>query len=247
MADELIIPDEKYYLILKPLGYPILTETDFGISSTDIKELFIKYVLKNIYFKWFPIIEGDQYSVSSSFSIDFPNDYVFGVVDARLFRKGIGGATRSGNPLIDEVNIKLGSSNAYRNMWKTGNDYGYSEVYYIERMRRQAIIDNVKAVKKTIDYKNRKITGYTNIAGELSVSWAQWSPDWDDIPMKFEDDVIKLCQSHLLEYFGELRNQAIQSLPTEINGDAFIAKAESLKEEVLDKWRKFTKVVLLRN
>jgi hypothetical protein len=64
--------------------------------------------------------------------------------------------------------------------------------------------------------------------------------------MKFHDDVIKLCQAHLLEYFGELRNQEVQSLPTEINGDAFINKADTLRESVENHWKNFTKVVILR-
>ncbi len=242
----LIIEETDYKQILTALGYPILQETDFGIVEENIKDLFILHVLKNIYFKWFPLKEEDTYAISTNFSIDFPDSNTFGIVDARLVRLSNRGSIRSNNPLINEANIKIRAQSGYANKWDTGNDYGFAQVENIERSYQTSLAAYNKAVKKWVDYETNQLKGYSNISGDLSVTWAKYSENFNDVPHKFKNDVIKLSQSYLLEYFGRLRNQGTADLPTELTGDDFIDKAETLKDEVMEKFKQYTKSVVLR-
>lgn len=239
------ISDYDYQRILTSVGYPIISESDLGVTPAFIKDHLILPALKENFFKWFPITESQQISAGTSFSVDFPDENTFGVTDVRLVVQGRG-AIRTGNPLINELNIKV-KEGSYQNKWDTGNDYGYAEVFEMERARAQSVVSTNKSLRKHVDYQNRKVTGYTNVTGDISITWAKHSNDFDDVPFKFKEDVIKLSQSMVLQYFGRLRNQSTSNLPTELDGTDFIDRADELYEEVMQKWRQYTKVVLIRN
>ena len=240
----LSIPDNIYERILTCIGYPIISESDMGLTKDQILDLLILPPLKNIYYKWFPILERSDYSTSASFEIDFPDEQTFGVVDIRLVWQGVGGAGRTGNPLLDQFNIRIKGQT--RNKWNTGNDYGYTQVYYAEQAYSRARIQNVKALKQWVDYTNRKVKGYTNAIGKISITWAKWANDWSGVQFKFEEDVIKLCQSYVLGYFGRLLNQGTGDLPTELTGDDMISRSEDLEEQIIEKFKQYSKVVILR-
>jgi len=243
--NELTISDYDYQRILTAVGYPVITEEDLGITADDIKNLLILSSLKNVFFKWFPVLDREQVSIGTSFSIDFPDEYTFGVTDIRLVPPG-SGTSKTSNPLINEAIIKVRSGGHY-NKWGSGNDYGYSQVYEMEKARAQSAISINKSLKKIVDYTNRKITGYSNIAGELSITWAKFSEDFDDVPHKFKEDVIKLAQSAVLRYFGMLRNQSVDNgIPSSLDGTEFLDRADTLEEEVMNKFKNFSKVVLIR-
>jgi hypothetical protein len=244
MAILLTIDEEDYNEILSSVGYPVITEDDLGVSEEFIKNTLILRPLKNVFFKWFPILERQQVSIGTSFSINFPDENTFGVTDIRLVPPG-SGTSRTGNPLINEAIIKV-RSGGYYNKWGTGNDYGYAQVYETERARVQSAVSINKSLKKIVDYTNRKITGYSNITGELSITWAKYSDDFNDIPHKYKEDVIKLCQSSVLRYFGMLRNQSTSNLPTELDGTEFIDRADELYDDVMTKFKQYSKVVLIR-
>ncbi len=242
----LTISDYDYQRILTAVGYPIINESDLGVTEEFLKDHLILPALKENFFKWFPITESDQYGIGTSFSIDFPDESTFGVTDVRLVVQGRG-AVRTGNPLINELNIKV-KEGSYYNKWDTGNDYGYAEVFEMERARAQSTVSTNKSLRKHVDYQNRKVTGYSNITGDISITWAKHSNDFENIPFKFKEDVIKLAQSMILQYFGQLRNQTIDNgLPASLDGAEFIDRADELYQEVMTKWRAYTKVVLLRN
>ena len=249
MASILTIPDEQFQKITTCLGWPIVQVEDWGLTKDQLKDTFILHALKDIYYKWFPIINEQEYSVTSTFDIDFPDDDTFGIIDARLVWKRTAYDTSSGtNPFVygQAINIKSSVSGRSANMWNTGNDYGYAQVYEAERSLAQSRIDSNRGIKKRIDYTNRKITGFTNIAGKLVVEWAKYSTNWSGVQHRFENDVISLSQSVILEYFGRLLNFGTGNLPTEMTGDDLIDKAESLSDEVMNKWKSYSKVVLMR-
>jgi len=243
---QLTLPDDIYQRIMTCMGYPIVSETDLEVTRDQVEDLLILPALKNIYFKWFPVKEEASYQVNSTFSVDFPDEQTWGVLDLRLNTRPYYSTIKTGNPLINDLNIRQAESRGYANMWNTGNDYGYSEVYYAEKARRQSITDTYKGFKKTIDYANRKVTGYSNITGQLSIIWAKYSLDWASVDFRFEEDVIKLAQSYVLHYFGSLRNQISTSSPDDLDGGELISRAEELYEEVTEKWKNYPKVVLLR-
>lgn len=239
------LPDDIYNRIMTAIGYPIVTEETLGVTREQIENLLILPALKNVYFKWFPKRDFTTAHVTTTFDIPFPDEFTWGVLDLRLNTNPYWATTKTGNPLINELSIKV-SSGGYNDMWNTGNDYGYSEVEYMQRAQRQSIINTYKGFKKTIDYQNKKVTGYTNVAGSLSVTWAKYSTDWNDVDFRFEEDTIKLAQSYILQYFGAIRNQINTNNADELDGGALIDRAETLYEEVMEAWRNYPRVTILR-
>jgi hypothetical protein len=241
----LSIPDNIYNRIITCVGYPIISENDLGITKDQILDLLILPALKDIYYKWFPITEKKDYEISIDFEIDFPDDNTFGVIDSRLVWKGTGSTLPTSNPLINERYIKVRNQSG-RNMWYSGNDYGYTQVYYAERALSRSQINSIKALKQWVDYANKKLKGHTNTTAKLSVTWAKYADDWSGVQFKFQEDVIKLAQSYILKYFGNLLNQGTADLPTELNGDNMIDQGETLYDEVITKFKQYTKPILLR-
>jgi len=97
-----------------------------------------------------------------------------------------------------------------------------------------------------VDESNRKITGYTNITGELIITWAKHSYNFNEVPLSKLKDVIKLSQSILLRTLGMLRSQVNSGTSNEFNYQSFIDRADKLEEDVMTRWRGLTKVVLIR-
>lgn len=241
----LTLPDTIYRRIITCIGYPVLTEADFKVTSTDIKELFILPAIKDMYFKRFPLKEHSSYEVTTTFDIPFPDDDTWGVLNVSLNTAAFSTAQKSGNPLINEINIKQ-SGGAGVGVWGTENDYGMTQALYDQRSYQGSNKATYQAFKKIIDYPNRKITGYTNTMGTISITWAKYSEDWANVDYRFQEDVIQLAQSYILQYFGDLRNQMNTNMPDEVNGDAFVDRADELYKRVTEKWAKYPKISIVR-
>lgn len=244
------ISTTDYHRILTAVGYPIIKEDDLGLSTDQIKDLLILPALKNVYFKWFPIRELQEVAAGSTFEIDFPDVNTFGVLDARLVWKKYNSNVSSGsNPFVYGMNVTVrssGSPGRNSNMWDTGNDYGYSRVYDAEQAELQARLSSNKSLRINVDYENNKVKGYTNVAGNIVIIWAKYSDNFSAVQHRFKEDVIKLSQAYILRYFGDLFNQGSAALPDELDGTSFSDRGDELYEEVLEKWRTYTKPVLLR-
>lgn len=248
------IPDPVFGQILSVVGYPFVTVApdsiddtkgyDLELTSRQIKEIIIKPALQD-YFRWFPIELTTTQSVSSNFEIPFPNSDVFSVKDVRLntnmFQYG-----PTGNALVDERFISTNNMHS-RGMYGTRNDYGFSTARIARRSETQAFIDTNKAFKWRVIENQRKLTGFSNVAGTIEITWAMKSDTWDYVAFSQQSDVVKLCQGKILEYFGRLRQQLIApDSPAELNGDTLIERSKELLEEVYDKWKNFTYPVIMR-
>jgi len=228
------------------MGYPIITEEDLGISSDDIKDLLILPPMKNVYFAYFPKIKESHYEVNSTFSINFPDEFTFGLRDARINTKAYYTSGVTNNPFVNQINVRVKQGGMGMNMWGTGNDYDFSQVKIFESSERQAYIESGRATSIYVNYDDRKIEGYTNTYGDLSVDWARYSNDWNSVRFQHVEELIKLCQSYVAEYFGNLFNMDNAAVPNELEGSDLLSKAEDLRTEVMEKWSKRAKVVILR-
>ena len=242
MNTNIEISEDDFHEILSIIGYPLINISDLEYSEEDIKKLFILPALRE-YYKWFPIEDDQIYSVSGQFELDFPDDYTFGAVDIRLVTQPLG-ATKVSNPFFNELFYHRSSSS--RGYYGTRNNYGMTETRFIRRMERQSFINNGKTFRVKVDRSKRKVIGYTTMMGNVSVSWAKFSPVYDEVNYSFIDDVKKLSQANLLEGLVMIRGQQASNLDVEFNVDLFEKKAEDLKEEVLTRFKEHTKVVLLR-
>lgn len=244
---ELTIPDNIYHRILTIIGYPIIEENDLGMTEDQIKDLLILPPMKSVYFAYFPKISRKSYTVSSTFSVDFPDEYTFSIKDARINTRPYHGGGKVANPLINELNIRIRQSGSMgMNMWGTENDYGYSQVKVYESMERQAYIESDRATRIYVNYDERKLEGYTNTYGDLSVDWAQYSNDWTHVRFQHEEELIKLAQAYIAEYFGNLWGMDNANVPNELDGGDLLSKGEDLRQEVMEKWAARAKPVILR-
>lgn len=245
MSSTLQITDSIYGRILTCVGYPIITESDLKLTSDQIKDLLILPALED-YFRYFPIKNRQTYSVSSNISIDFPDSDTIGIVDARININPYSTGIRTGNPLINELNIKAGSSFNSRK-WGTDNDYGYADVKIITRFRRHAALESGKAFTVKVDFTERELTGYTNTYGKLLVVWAKKSEDFDDVKFNQLQDAINLAQSYIMNYFGTIWSLDNSSLPNELDPSELLSQSSDKKQEVLEKWGAHTKPIVVRN
>jgi len=229
------------------MGYPVISEDELGVTVENIKNLFILPVLKNIYFNYFPIRTKVTYGITTTFEYDFPDVNTYGVYDARINTKPYtGGAVKVLHPLINEINIKQSTAHSQR-MWGTDNDYGYGEVRIADKLRTDARMEDIKSFSFKVNYEERKIEGYTNVYGRMTVVWAKFSENWSDIKYQREEDTIKLAQSYILRYFGNLWNMDNAKLPSTIDPSEILSRSDDLYEEVITKWNAFTKPTIVRN
>jgi len=242
--ESLLINNADYNRIMTIVGYPTISATDLELTDDQIKALYILPVLKDMYFVQFPLLEYYQASVTSNFSIAFPDSYTYGVLDTRINTRPFDGSARTANPILNDLIITEGGRS--QRMWGTPYDYGYSQVKIMERIERDATIQSEKATKIRVNHDTRVVEGYTNTYGALSITWAKYSRNFNDVKFNLKNDVIKLAQAQILEYLGMLRNQATNDLPTELDGSEFLQKAETYRDEVMEKWRNHTKVIILR-
>jgi len=239
------IDSDTFNEIMLVTGYPIITTSDLNLTEEQIKQLLIWPAMR-IYFNFFPKRIENQYTVgTSTFSIDFPRATTFGVLDARLSTARFSGLGVTNNPFINAQNIAV-SGGRRIGKYGTENNYDFNLVRILERSERQSIIDSRKAFKVRVNETDRTLSGYSNITGKLAVIWADYSEDWDDIVFSKIEDVKKLAQANILEYFGTLRGQQNSDVPNSFNYDLFLDKARDLKDEVMEKFKAYSKVILLR-
>jgi hypothetical protein len=95
-----------------------------------------------------------------------------------------------------------------------------------------------KAGNFNLDPKERRLWGFSNVAGNLIIDWAMWSKDWVDIRFEHVEDVIKVCQMYALEFVGGIRQQSDPNTGVTADGSSFLEKAEKIHEEiVVNRWR----------
>lgn len=243
------IPEDSFNEIVSVLGVPFVQEEELELGFYDIKSKLILPALKE-YFRWFPLhSEVSVYQVGSNFTIDFPDDIeenTFGVIDARFnTARQSGGYT--GNAFIDSLSIRpVGARD--RGVYGTRFDYGNSAALTMQRFENQSKVESTKATKITVDEQNRRIVGFSNIMSTLEVTWAKWSSDWVKVPFSDEGDLIRLCQGRILKHFGTLRQMqnTPENMPSSLNGDVLVEQGKELVDEVLEKWKMRSKIVLLR-
>ena len=237
------VPEAKMKRILSPIGYPVVRLEDITgdlMTETDVIEQLIYPAIQE-YYEYTPIVDKQSYSFAYQFSVDFPDETTFGIVSHK-FLDGLEGG-RTASPFMNSILYQVETS---KRQYGTKNHYDMTSAIMMERAEHKAYSQSQQANKINLDKRNKKVSGYSNSGSRVEIAWAKWSDDWADIPFEDENDVIKLCQSNVLQFFGDLRNQETGSLPTELSGDDFVSRAEDLREAVIEKWQNRTKGAIIR-
>jgi len=248
------IPKDIFDQIMTTLGCPFVTYApnsedvsnyDLELNEDQIKNNLIAPVFKE-YFRWFPIEDYTNITVSQNFEIDFPDASTFSVKDVRLSTKTLQYAPTT-NPFVNQCFIRNATGSYGYGMYGTRNNYGFTRSQIYRDIEMQSYIDKAKTFKWRVLKNQRKIVGYSNIEGAVEITWAKLSDDWDYIAFEQQQDVIDLCQGKLLKYFGHLRKQSENpNVPIELNGDDMIEQGKELEDKVYEKWHNMSVPVIMR-
>ena len=120
------------------------------------------------------------------------------------------------------------------------------EAKLIERKAMQAGFNLISAKKIVVDPVNKVISGVTNYPGILKLSWAEYSLNFDSIEFRKRKDVIKLAKANVMNAFADVREQMNANTGMEFNPGALRERATKLEDEIMERWRSISKVVILR-
>lgn len=243
------ISDIDFKKIMSCVGYPSVPMEVLEYTEDQIKDIFIAEAVE-YYFSRFPLKDSTTSLIaSSSFEIDFPDDSTFGVVDARVNRRAYGGTIKTESPFMNEILFNRGESGSQR-LFGINSFKGLSpieaEIKVTQNLVTTSVIDQSSAQRIKVEISNRKVTGFVNTQGELLITWAKKSENFNDIPLKDKEYVIKLAKAKVLEAFITLRSQAISNQGEDFDTSFMEKQMDKLEREVIDKWAKRRAVVVLR-
>jgi hypothetical protein len=211
-----------------------------------IKELFIRPAIQ-LYFTYWPKIFKDELPINQRVNIPFPNEHVYGIAQARVALMQNANSW-SNNPFLNEILRRQVSSLSSYGLTPYGRDPYITQATLIkEQTEQMSYISLRKAGNFIVDNDERCLKGYSNVAGVLIISWAQYFWDWDKIRFEHTEDVIKMCKVYALRFVGGIRSQSDPNTGVTIDGSSFLEQADKLEEEVLtNRWEGRVPVVVLR-
>lgn len=244
MASSVNISDQEYNEIVAEMGAKAFGEDQLPYTPDEVKSYAVYPALRK-YFSYFPIQKRTGTTVTGEFSVPFPDEETFGVVDTRL-NTSYSTGKKSDSPFINQLlySSKRGSYGA--GMYGTQNDYGMDVAQHFLRSETRASIDTNKAFYVNVNEADRIVEGYTNITGELVVTWAKFRPDMDAVKFVRRDDVIRLSKAYFYRMLSMLFGLQEDNIDVTFNYSMLEDRANDLEEEILNKWQEHSKVVILR-
>ena len=235
---DILIEDNYLGLIKKVIASPMVES--LLLDDEEIKDLIIFPVLQK-YFTKFPLREEYQTSINGEMSVAFPDDYTFGVLDARVVDIGL--LPGSGTSFWDLVMFQMSTSNTatIKGVGAYGvKGYNPSQLMQqrdMERYRFKSQQNMYTTIKTRVDLENRRLIVYSSITGALNITWAKYSNDFSTVKFERRDDVIKLCQAELLDHLIDSASILSDSgLEININIEKLSERSSKLKEDIQTKW-----------
>jgi hypothetical protein len=244
--EPVVVPSNIMKRITASLGTPILDlKEDLCIDEEMIKELFIRPAMQ-LYFTYWPRILKDELQINQNVNIPFPNNHVYGIAQARVALMQNANSW-SNNPFLNEILRRQVSSLSSYGRTPYGRDPYITQATLIkEQTEQMSYISLRKAGTFIIDNDERCLKGYSNVAGILIISWAQYFWDWDKIRFEHTEDVIKMCKVYALRFVGGIRDQSDPNTGVTMDGTSFKEEANKLEEEVLtNRWEGRFPVIVL--
>lgn len=244
----LIIEQDDYEYVLSALSFPFIDPAELNLPYTEntVKKFCILPSMKE-YFMYFPIREEKSVAVASGSSgeIDFPDDYTYGVAHTSLTEtvdSMSSGSIYSGNPFVTQQNVVSTSQSAFGSQY----DYGYNSIMGAIKASNNTRRASNKVFRTVTNHQKRVLEYYTSNSGYLEIVWAKWSEDFNSIRWSHHLDVLHLSQAKLLTWLGNTLSMQDSEFPTQLDSDAMIDRGEDIETKVKDKWKNYTKGVVLR-
>jgi hypothetical protein len=221
------------------LGYPLVETLDFGDNTDNyIVDNVISRVLRT-YFVYFPIRSDTNITVNGSFEIAYPDTTVYKMLRYFFNYKNVNFSSFS--PFLLQA-MTISRGNYF-------SDYSNNQVQeaILRLSTAESMVDFTKAVQLD-DYPNlRKIKGYTNISGDITVEWAKKSENFSDIMYNYQEDAIKLAKAYFIQDIYRLREQVKLDTKVTINTAALKEDATQWEAEVVRKWKNRGFAVIVKN
>jgi hypothetical protein len=245
------ISDKDIQLIKNVLAYPSCDQ--LLLTDSQIKDIAVSHALQD-YFTKFPLKQEKQYNMggTSELILDFPDEFTYGVIDARVTDAGI--VTGTGTSFYDLVlfqsmnggSLMGGGNGAYG--IKGYNPSSLIQTRDLQRMAYKSTQNTYMTVRYDVDVENRKVHTYSTVVGYLNVSWAKYSDNFNTVKYQRRFDVIKLAQAYLLEHFADTFSILTDSaLDMSINIEALKTRAQQLKDGVKELWDSIPDILFLHS
>lgn len=236
--------DDLYFNQVKSvLAYPMVDNV--VLDDDHIKELALFPAMMQ-YFRKFPLEDYLEQSITGQVIIDFPDEFTYGVLDARVVNKGAGSspAETSILQILASSNLSISRQNSYG--IKGYNPNGLFQAQHSQRLYRNSLAKESTTIKTKVDPQRKRVICYSNISGVLNITWAKYSFDFDNILFQHKQDVVKLSQANLLYHLADVSDIIDDSnLEVTINSDALKSRADALREEVMGIWDEYQDVIVL--
>lgn len=242
---EIVISESNLLEIMAEIGFPILEfDDDFPYTADQVKSLAIWPAMKS-YFRHWPIRNVKEYAVSGNFSLDFPSEKVFNILDARL-NTNVPIGSNTGDPFVNMMNItQIGGSR--NGMYGTRYNYDITTAYHMSRAEKNAMINSQSAFRVFVNEPLRKLEGYTNSTGKITVTWAEYDFDYDKIAFSKIDEVRDLAKAYLMRIMGNFFSLQTSDNVNSVDAGFLLDRAEELEKEILDRWNNIVTPVIIRN
>ena len=243
-SSDVLISDTWLNQIKKVIAYPLTDE--LLLADGQLKELCVFNALHQ-YFSRFPLKSYYAEQISSDSIIDFPNDNVYGVLDARIVNSGMTGSGSNSFWSTWRFNQSgAGGTGSYG--IKGYNPNGLQQQRTLEMELHNSMESQYTGSNVRISESDRNISITTNKTGELNITWASYSLDFEKVKFNQQLDVIKLSQAYLLEHLSDTTSIMEDSnLSVSINSSDLKSRAEELRTEVEERWLEFPSIILLHN
>lgn len=232
MADPIpTIDSEDLEEIKSALGYPLVSQLDWGTGTDDyVKKYIVRRVLRT-YYTYFPIKIDTTNVVSGPFEIDYPTDpYIFRKLRHFFNYKQINYNTMSPftlQTLIMQRGRYIPSEIGQREMSEVFNRISTAE----------SLMDYTQAFMIEDYPEERKIKGSTTLSGTLTVQWAKRSINFSNIYYNHKEDALQLGKAYLLQESGRLRSQAQVQSKVSIDVSRMVEDGLRWEAEISAKWK----------
>lgn len=247
-----VVPEPVLAQIKSIIQFPIIEE--LILEDDEIKQYCIHPSMQE-YFTKFPVLKDAQYSITGYLEVPFPTPETFGTLETRVVNRagGVGSAGRSQFWNILTYQSMSGNYRGLKSGTLGGGNYGtrfnfngLSQQNFASRQVFDSMMNNSSSYARTDPYE-RKVKAYSDVGASLLIKWAMWSLQFADVRYSWQQDVIALSQARLLRYLA--RSAEIMSnsnIETQVNADALKSEADSMREDVMTRWREIPNIVSFR-
>jgi len=243
---DVTIADEYLDQIKVVLAFPSVD--NIILTDAQIKNFCVWPAMRRYFIK-FPIKVQAEETISSNslVTIDYPDDYTYGVTDVRVVDKNnVGGATGNFWEMAASQSRSYSSKSTGSYGIKNYNPNSVRQYSQNYRLAMSSYENQYNTIDTRIDQVNRQVNVFSTMSGKINVEWAKYSINFADVRFEYQEDVIKLSQSYLLDHLADTTQIIETGSDVSINFSELRGRATELRDPIIEKWDSIPDVIVLR-